>query len=215
MIFQIKFEKEKNENKLIVEQEKRRGQKLYGYTIILTIIIVACVLIIYLLRKRKIVEHRVLELEKEKIQTELSQNEQELTKILKNLVEKNEIINTLNQEIEIREKLNDKITIKEENENLLEKINSISLLTEKGLIEFKNLFDKKHPEFYENLINKHPDLTKSEIRLAMLIRLNLSNFEMSSILGVSQDSVRKSNLRLRKKLGIKTQSELMSFIKSV
>ena len=212
MIFQIKFQKKKNENELLIEKQKRKGQYFYAVVIILSVIVIACVFIIYLMRKRKIIERRILELEKEKIQTELKHNEVELSKILKSLVEKNEIIDTLNQEFQKREEMEDNLALQKEKENLFEKINSFTLLTENDLIEFKQLFDKIHPGFYDALTQKYNDLTNAESRLAMLIKLNLSNLEMSRILGISQDSVRKTNFRLRKKLEISSQNELVQFI---
>jgi len=215
MIFQIKFQKNRNESELIIEKEKRTGQLYYGIAIILSVIILACIYIIYLMRKRKIYEHKILELEKEKIRTELKKNEEELNKILENLVVKNDIIDTLNQEINKREVSDENLTLQKEKEVIYEKINTFTLLTENDLLEFKHLFDKIHPSFYDSLIQKQDDLTNSETRLAMLIKLNLSSLEMSRILGISQDSVRKSNLRLRKKLSIESQKELIQFIKTV
>jgi len=215
MIFQIEFQKKKNENDLIIEKEKRKGQFFYSIAIIFSVIILACIFIIYLLRKRKIYERKILGLENEQFQTELKRNEAEITQILKNLVKKNEIIEDLNKEIQKREKMKNNLNLEKEKLNLHEKINSLSLLTENDLLVFKQLFDKIHPSFYDSLLTKCDDLTKSEARLAMLIRLNLTSIEMSRILGISQDSVRKSNLRLRKKLSIDSQKELVQFIKAV
>ena len=215
MIFQIKFQKKRNENELILEKEKRTGQFFYSLATILSIITLACIFIIYLMRKRKISEHKILELEKEKIQTELKQNEAELNRILKNVVEKNEIIDSLNQEINKTEKNKEDLTLQKEKNIIYEKINSFTLLTENDLLEFKRLFDKIHPGFYNSLTEKYEDLTKSEVRLGMLLRLNLTSLEMSLILGISQDSVRKANLRLRKKLSIDSQKELVNLIKGI
>ncbi len=215
MIFQFKFQKKRSENELILEKEKRTGQFFYSVTTILSIITLACIFIIYLMRKRKISEHKILELEKEKIQTELKQNESELKRILKNLVEKNEIIDSLNQEIIKSEKNKEDLSLKKEKSIIYEKINSFTLLTKNDLLEFKRLFDKIHPGFYNSLTEKHENLTKSEVILGMLIRLNLTSLEMSLILGISQDSVRKANLRLRKKLSIDSQNELANFIKMI
>lgn len=215
MIFQIEFQKKRNENDLIIEKEKRKGQFFYAIVIVLSIIILACIYIIYLLRKRKRYERKILELEKDKIQIELARNDRELKKILNSLVEKNEIIDTLNQEMLKREKMEHNITLQKEKNDLHEKINSFTLLTENDLIEFKQLFDKIYPLFYDSLSKTYNDLTKAEARLAMLIRLNLSSLEMSRILGISQDSVRKSNLRLRKKMNMESQNELIHFIKTI
>ncbi|HLW39547.1 MAG TPA: hypothetical protein VKX31_04085 [Brumimicrobium sp.] len=158
---------------------------------------------------------QALSVENERIQLELDRNKKELHKIFNNLAQKNELIETLNQELLIKESQEKTKELEVEKMNLHEKIQSFTLLTEEDLIEFKRTFNKLYPDFYNKLKSMNSGLTNAEMRLAMLIKSNLSNLEMSRILGISQDSVRKTNLRLRKKLAIKTTNELSRFILSV
>ena len=55
-------------------------------------------------------------------------------------------------------------------------------------------------------------LSSAELRLAMLLRLNLSSKEIASILRVTPDSVRVARYRLRKKLPINSKQELVHFL---
>lgn len=82
--------------------------------------------------------------------------------------------------------------------------------------DFKVYFEQIHPEFIQNLgkVASQP-LTPADIRIAMLIRLNLTSKEIASILRVSPDSVRVSRHRLRKKLAIDHESSLVGFLAEV
>ncbi|MCB0469322.1 MAG: helix-turn-helix transcriptional regulator, partial [Flavobacteriaceae bacterium] len=56
------------------------------------------------------------------------------------------------------------------------------------------------------------ELSPAELRLCMLLRLNLSSKEIASILRITPDSVRIARYRLRKKLTINTKDDLQTFI---
>lgn len=81
-----------------------------------------------------------------------------------------------------------------------EKLLNSVLLTENDWSDFKKVFDKLHYGFLPVLKMKHPDLTEGEKRLAVLIKLRLSNKEMARMLGISPNSIVKSRYRLKKKL---------------
>lgn len=215
MEFQIDFEKKNAETQLLIEQEKRNKQYYYSVVIILLIFIIASIVLIYQLRKRRVNERKVLQLRNEKIQYELKTNEKELSKLLKNLTQKNKIIDALNEEIKSKEQQEETKSLQKEKQVLHDKIHSFTLLTESDLVEFKHVFNKINPGFYDSILQRYPNLTKSETRLTMLIRLGLTTFEMAQILGISEDSVRKTNFRLRKKLSINSTEELSAFIRSI
>ena len=71
----------------------------------------------------------------------------------------------------------------------------------------KNLFGQIHTQFFALLDRHFPGLTNAEIRMLALSRIGLSINEKASALGISPDSVRKTKLRLYKKLGI-TEEEI-------
>ncbi|MGB3463702.1 MAG: helix-turn-helix transcriptional regulator [Cyclobacteriaceae bacterium] len=81
-----------------------------------------------------------------------------------------------------------------------EKLLNSVLLTENDWSDFRKVFDQLHHGFLPVLKMKHPDLTEGEKRLAVLIKLRLSNKEMARMLGISPNSIVKSRYRLKKKL---------------
>ncbi|SRX74699.1 tetratricopeptide repeat protein [Aequorivita antarctica] len=68
--------------------------------------------------------------------------------------------------------------------------------------EFELRFEQVHESFYENLTEKHPDLTSRDKRLCALLKLNLTSKEIAQIAGLSSKSVENARTRLRKKLDI-------------
>ena len=51
------------------------------------------------------------------------------------------------------------------------------------------------------MISDFPDFTESNLRIILLSKLGLSNQDVSSLLGVTIDAVKKAKQRLKKKIG--------------
>lgn len=74
------------------------------------------------------------------------------------------------------------------------------ILTEEDWENFKTKFRAIYPGFFQRMKQFDISLTEAEIRLIVLLRLNLSGKEMAKILGISPQSVRVCKMRLKKKL---------------
>ncbi len=70
-------------------------------------------------------------------------------------------------------------------------------------------------EFYFNLKNRFPNLTKTDVRLCSLIRLNVENSDIAILQNVSKKSVYTSRFRLRKRLGLDENINLDDFVKNI
>jgi DNA-binding response OmpR family regulator len=81
--------------------------------------------------------------------------------------------------------------------------------------QFEDLFVRVHPKFHYNLLQKHPKLTPSELKLSTLLRLNLSSKDIATILYLSPDSIRVSRTRLRKKLNLPEKENLTTYLISI
>jgi hypothetical protein len=74
--------------------------------------------------------------------------------------------------------------------------------------QFSEEFSGIHQDF---LTAKFGSFTKSEIRLISLLKMNMNAKEITGILGISDDGIRKSRYRLRKKMHLE-ESELQRFL---
>jgi DNA-binding CsgD family transcriptional regulator len=148
-----------------------------------------------------------LMLEKKHIEEVLLLRNREITAHLLNLGSKNELVESLIS------KLNkDMLSFKKDNQKKIRQIiNELRLNLNKDIWkEFELRFTDIHPNFYNNLLRKHPSLTPSELRLCAFLRLNLSIKETALILQLNSKSVERARVRLRRKLGISNQDISLS-----
>lgn len=119
----------------------------------------------------------------------------------KELIEKSNKLDELNQLLEQRTSI--------EKTDLLNIFSLLenSLSKESDWEFFKNKFKELNPNFLNNLIDAHPELSKSEIRLITLIKIGYSQKEIADILNIVPDSVKKARSRVRKKFKL---SELIN-----
>lgn len=212
--FQIEFEKEQGENIIYKEKKKKDELIILGLFVICLILGLTSFIIIKQIQRKRKQDKELLTLRAQKMEDELHATEREMRALLSTMFDKNKVIFELQEQVESFEK-NQHSRTDSEKEAMLNDLQSFSLLTENDWIEFKRLFEKLNPGFFDFFHEKFPEITSAEIRLAALIKLNLSNLEMARTLAISPDSVRKTNLRLRKKLNIESLDELTRFIKSI
>ena len=66
--------------------------------------------------------------------------------------------------------------------------------------QFKEELDRIFDGYTQRLVKAAPTISESELRLACLIKLKMSNGEMADVLGISPSSVGKAKLRLKDRL---------------
>ncbi|RLD82786.1 MAG: hypothetical protein DRJ10_04675 [Bacteroidetes bacterium] len=77
---------------------------------------------------------------------------------------------------------------------------------------FTNLFHEVHPNFFQKLKDKHPDLSKTELRFCAYLKIHLSSSQILSVLNVSYEGVRKTRYRIRKKMELNSKDSLEDYI---
>lgn len=80
---------------------------------------------------------------------------------------------------------------------------------------FKQKFKELSPNFMNQLLAKHPNLTKSEIRLLTLMKIGYSQKEIASMLSIAPDSVKKAKSRVRKKLNLSENIILNDYLSNI
>ncbi|MEM7484786.1 MAG: tetratricopeptide repeat protein [Bacteroidota bacterium] len=226
-VFQTIYETNKKEAQIQLLKEQNKVSTANQNLLWVALFAIATILTIlysYLGRKRKAkikiqeYKQRMLkaELDKKEIQEENLQREVQLkasslSRYSLHLSQKNKILldlsNTL-RNIASRQNMNMHGKIKQ----LVKEID-INLKQENEWDEFMNFFKEIHPEFIKKLSSlSQNNLSPAELRLGMLLRLNLSSKEIATILRVTPDSVRVARYRLRKKLPIDQKEELVNFM---
>jgi len=128
------------------------------------------------------------------------------------LIRKNEFIENISEKLK-----NTTLGKEEENQNLIESvIYELDKSSSNDLWkEFEIRFQEVHGDFYNRLINNYPDLTPNEQKLCAFLFLKMSTKEIASITYQSYESLRTARYRLRKKLGISRDENLVAFLTQV
>lgn len=163
------------------------------------------------------IKERLIATEKENINllearmaTEVEAQSKALTAQTLHVLEKNQMLE------EIQEKLKkileeDPKEQKKKIRNLIKQID-YNFSQDTDWDDFKLSFEKVHQDFFKKLNQTANELTPGEIKLASLMRMNLSSKEIASTLGISLESLRISRYRLRKKLNLEKGESLQQFL---
>jgi DNA-binding response OmpR family regulator/DNA-binding CsgD family transcriptional regulator len=77
---------------------------------------------------------------------------------------------------------------------------------------FSDHFTMIYPAYVKSISAVHPGLSPSDMKLCMLLRLNISTKDIAAITCLTYDSIRVSRTRLRKKLGLHGEAGLVSYL---
>lgn len=156
-------------------------------------------------------EKEINRLQKEKLETEILHKNKELATSTMHIVTKNEFIG------EIKSHLNS-IIRENQNKGVSKELNRIikdidqNFTNDKDWEQFQIHFDQVHSDFSKRLQTTFPTLTPQEMKLCAYLRLNLSTKEIAQLMHISVRGVEISRYRLRKKLELDRQENLLEFI---
>lgn len=100
----------------------------------------------------------------------------------------------------------------------LKKINAFISANVSNNKTAKNLLlsvEEKNKDFLERLTAMHPQLTKGERNLALLIRGKLTSKEISILLSLEPRTVNMNRYRLRKALNLETDDSLEQYLRDI
>lgn len=153
------------------------------------------------------------QLKEEKLNGDLELKSKELTSHTLHLIQKNQLLE------ELKSKLNAMIKDekRDQRKELKQLLNLISFNNnqDKNWEDFRIIFERVHEHFFDSLKKHCSNLTSSDFRLVALLKMNLSSNDIATLLGISQDSLRISRYRLRKKLNLVEGENLSTFIQSL
>jgi tetratricopeptide (TPR) repeat protein len=82
-------------------------------------------------------------------------------------------------------------------------------------VKFEAQFNSVHPEFTSKLLATYPDLSPTEVRHCLLLRINLKSSEAARLLCLSERTVEHHRFSIRRKLGIKRNDSLSSLLSAI
>lgn len=223
----VKYQFELREREYEILQ-KNTEKRSFFVRLMVSALVVIIILLVIILRMRM----KTSKLKEEKHLAEKIVNKAKLSKAKTRNIELEEKIETINYELvsktllidnknQILEsigslvseaELNDEVNnkhVRQLKQHLLRDSN-----VEQNWEDFKVYFERVHTDFFQKIHQKHPYLTSSDLRLMAFVLLQFNAKEISQILNISPDSVRKRKQRLREKLMLEKGEDLLNFLYS-
>ncbi len=218
----LMYETEKKDAEIThLERENRLEQARQRWLLIgLALLAILAVSIVYTLimkrRKDRVIraKERALEAQQRlRIQQELEFKKKELAARVLQLARKNEFLQELEGEVAGLKSSSDGAVSSKSRQ--IARMIQHDAVTDEDWDQFVSEFSGVHQDFLIKLNQTHGDLTKSELRLVALLKMNLSSKDIASTLRISLEGIKKARYRLRKKFGLDSSVDLQGYLLSL
>ena len=162
-------------------------------------------------------EQKIVELKNENLEQELKHKSQEMANLMINLSRKNEILIDIKNELyKVLGEMRGEVFVKPKRMivSLNNQIDS-NIQSDDMLKRFEEQFDLVHNKFISKLRKKHPDLSVGEIKMCTYLKMNLTSKEIAPLLNMSVRGVETLRYRLRKKIGLEREDNLMEYLNTL
>ncbi|WP_426670557.1 ligand-binding sensor domain-containing protein [Mucilaginibacter sp. McL0603] len=156
-------------------------------------------------------EQRIVKIKNEQLQADLASKSRELANSAMNIVYKNELLQKISDEItQLKDSSGKKLS--EEQLRKIQKVIDDGMSDERDWNLFESSFNEAHESFFKKLKARHPDLVPNDLKLCAYLRMNMNSKEMASLLNISLRGVEIRRYRLRKKLNLEHDKNLVEFL---
>lgn len=154
-------------------------------------------------------EKEITTLKNERLEADLVHKGKQLASATMMIINHSEFLRNLRSTIQSHI-LNGKINRGEGNKLLTQIENNIT--DEDEWNRFQENFDLIHENFFRKLKKSYPSLTPTDLKLCSLLRLNYTTKEIAEMLNLSIRGVETARYRLRKKLDLSENDNLVEFM---
>lgn len=148
-------------------------------------------------------QKEIIQLKNEGLNQDIEARNRELAISTMNMINKNTALKRIKDEIS-------KINGNTDYKSVISLIDG-SLNSKEDWKFFEEAFNHADKDFFKNVKERHPDLTTSDLRLCVYLRLNLSSKEIAPLLNISPRSVEIKRYRLRKKIQLDREIGLNNY----
>jgi len=152
-------------------------------------------------------QKEVFKLRNEKLHQDIEGKNRELAISTMSIVKRNEVLRNIKKELKKNTSLSD-------NNSVFKLINQ-NLNSKEDWKLFENAFNQADNEFFARVKDKHPNLNNNDLKFCAYLRLNLSSKEIAPLLNISSKSVEVRRYRLRKKLDLHHEVNLIDYVLNI
>ena len=159
-------------------------------------------------------EKEIFALQSENLKSDLKNKTAELSAMILNVVDKNTILNNIKNELlDISDLMKN---ADEQGKKRMKKL--ISMISENlerddYWKKFEENFNDVHDSFFKKLTEKYPSISKTDRKLCVFLKMDLSTKEIAQLMNISYRGVEVARYRLRKKLDLDRNDNLVDFLR--
>jgi len=231
--FEAKFQSERKDNKINLLKNRTDIQRKGNILLVILVVVLvgAIVLLIFIfrlkstafMRKQKLMkqenvihiqENKIIEKENLILQEQLESKNRELASKALEMLRFNDTISIIIEKLEdLNGTMDNNPEVKKHTKDIIHELEN---QTKQNIWnEFDKIFKNIHSGFYDKLLEICPDLTASEIKTAALLKLNLTTKEIAAITFKSDGGIKTTRYRLRKKLSLSSDENLVPFLMKI
>jgi tetratricopeptide (TPR) repeat protein/DNA-binding CsgD family transcriptional regulator len=148
-------------------------------------------------------EREIMRLEKQQLEQDILHKQKELAAMALHLVEKNQFLDSLKKEMsDVAQSLD--ATARPAVKGLMRQVDT-NIGTEDDWKIFEQQFEAVHHGFITKLAQRYPKLTRTELKVCALLKIQMSTKEIANILATSTNNIEMQRYRIRKKLGLSAE----------
>ncbi len=149
-------------------------------------------------------EKEIIKIKNQQLELDNKNKGKELAASTMSIIKKNELLTAIKDELNTIDN--------QESVKPVIKIIDKSLKKNDDWELFQEAFNNADSKFLKNVKAIHPSLSPNDLKLCAYLRLNLSSKEIARLLNISPRSVEIKRYRLRKKLDLKHEDNLVNYI---
>ncbi len=156
-------------------------------------------------------EEQIIKLKNDHLRIEIESKSKEIANYTMMVTKKNELLIQLKEQLEKLEKY---VVAAAAKKRLLDinKLIQVGIKSQDHWQVFNENFDKANETFLSNLRRSFPELTPNDLRFCAFLKMNMTTKEIASLLNISPRSVEVKRYRLRKKLNMEHEENLVVFL---
>ena len=164
-------------------------------------------------------EVKIADLKGQQLEQQVRHKSEELSNAMLNLARKNEMLLNISDSLT---KLQSRVAAagngSPEVDSEIKKIQSLisqNISHDDDWRKFTHNFDAVYEGFTKRLQELHPTLTRTELKVCCYLRMGLSSKDMAPLFSISYRSVEMTRYRLRKKLNLSREVNLVEYLESL
>ncbi len=156
-------------------------------------------------------EKEMIRLRNEKLRTDMVLKEKELANSTMHIIQKNEFLIKMKEELQNLKGADNKEDV---DYRILKVVRQIDrdIDNESNWQIFETHLEQVHEAFLQRLTERHQNLSSREMKLAAYLRMDMSSKEIASLMNISYRAVENNRYKLRKKLELTRDENLVDYI---